>query len=76
MGDTSSDSDSDSNSDSNSSSNSEPDDRQRDPSFKCSIKNIVPSNIKKRLRTGLSKSSSLGLFPVGSGTRPKVRTMS
>ena len=76
MGDTSSDSDSNSNSDSNSSSSSESDNLQRDPSFKCSIKNIVPSNVKKRLRTGLSKSSSLGLFPVGSGARPKVKTIS
>ena len=76
MGDTSSNSDSDSNSDSNSSTRSEPDNYQRDPSFKCSVKNIAPSDIKKRLRDGVSKSSSLGSFPVGSSTRPKVRTIS
>ena len=76
MGDTSSNSNSDSNSDSNSSSSSEPDDHQRDPSFKCSVKNIAPSDIKKRLRDGVSKSSSLGSFPVGSSTKPKVRSTS
>ena len=76
MGDTSSNSDSDSNSDSNSSTRSEPDNYQKDPSFKCSTKNIAPSYIKKRLRDGVSKSSSLGSFPVGSSTRPKVRTIS
>ena len=76
MGDPSSDSDTNSTLSTDSSSSSEPDNLQKDPSYKCNVKDVVPSNVKKRLRSGISKSRSFSLFPVGSGTRPKVKTIS
>ena len=56
------------------SSSSEIDNIQKDPTYKCYVKNVAPSTVKKRLRTGISKSRSLGIFPVGSGAIPKGKT--
>ena len=58
------------------SSSSEIDNIQKDPTYKCYVKNVAPSTVKKRLRSGISKSSSLSLFPVGAGAIAKGKTKS
>ena len=58
------------------SSSSEVDNVQKDPTYKCYVKNVSPSTVKKRLRSGQSKASSLSLFPVGAGAIAKAKTKS
>ena len=53
---------------SSNSSSSEEDNVQKDPTYKCYVKKVSPSTVKKRLRSMQSKASSLSLFPVGSGS--------
>ena len=40
----------------------------KDPTFKCYVKNTTPITVKKRLRSGKTKASSISLFPVGAGS--------
>ena len=58
------------------SSSSEVDNVQKDPTYKCYVKNVAPSTVKKSLRSGISKSRSFRLFLVGSGAIPKGKTKS
>ena len=76
MGDSDIDSDTNSTLSTDSSSSSELDNLQKDPSYKCNVKGVVPSSVKKYHRSGISKSRSFSLFPVGSGAIPRVKTKS
>ena len=57
------------------SSSCEIDNVQKDPTYKCYVKNVSPSAVKKRLRSGQSKASSLSVFPVGSGANQSGNAM-